>query len=229
VKAAFILFFNSLPKKHWFWPFQYEELTFIVHSDNRGFITIENTFEEGLPFTILGHDRWASHFQCNAKHHQLCTAHLLRDLNYINQLNQSQWEIESKQLRCQAIDLKKQPDYNYYLPKNLPRQILKKNLKELRNRPLPDTDKKAKTRQKNLLKHQDFILYFLHHPNVPPDNNGAERAIRNSKIKQKVSGCFKSIDGANGFAIIRSVIDTTKKSGQNILNARSLIARWGPE
>jgi len=216
-------------KKHWFWTWQNEELTFIVHSDSRGFKTIENTFEDGLPFTILGHDRWASHFQCDAKHHQLCTAHLLRDLNYIQQLYQSRWAIELKQLLCQAIDLKKQPDYNYYLQENIPRKILEQNLKELLNRPLPETDKKAKTLQKKLLKHQDFILYFLHHPDVPPDNNGSERAIRNIKVKQKISGHFKSIDGANGFAIIRSVIDTTLKSGQNILNALSLIARWGTE
>src|ERR1019366_4940393 len=55
-------------------------------------------------------------------------------------------------------------------------------------------------------------------PNVPPDNNGSERAIRNVKVKQKISGHFKSTDGANIFAVLRSVIDTTLKAGQNVLN-----------
>jgi hypothetical protein len=49
-------------KKHWFWTQQNEELTINVRSDNRGFEITENTFQGGLPFTILGHDRWASHF-----------------------------------------------------------------------------------------------------------------------------------------------------------------------
>ncbi len=77
--------------------------------------------------------------------------------------------------------------------------------------------------------HQQYILYFLYHPKVPPDNNGAERAIRNIKVKQKISGQFKSAKGADGFAVLRSVIDTTIKSGQNVLNALSLIAKLGTE
>jgi hypothetical protein len=50
---------------------------------------------------------------------------------------------------------------------------------------LNEQHSKAKTLQKSLLKHQQYILYFLHHPKVPPDINGAERAIRNIKVKQK--------------------------------------------
>jgi hypothetical protein len=64
---------------------------------------------------------------------------------------------------------------------------------------------------------------------VPPDNNGSERAIRNIKVKQKVSGQFKSTQGADGFAILISIIDTTIKSGQNVLNALSLTAKLGTE
>jgi hypothetical protein len=48
-------------------------------------------------------------------------------------------------------------------------------------------------------------------------------------VKQKISGQFKSEDGANSFAVLRSVIDTTIKSGQNVLNALSLIATFGTE
>jgi hypothetical protein len=46
-------------KKHWFWTLQNAELTFIVHSDNRGFKTTETTFENGLPSSVLQLDRWA--------------------------------------------------------------------------------------------------------------------------------------------------------------------------
>jgi len=81
----------------------------------------------------------------------------------------------------------------------------------------------------SLLKHQQYILYFLYHPKVPPDNNESERAIRNIKVKQKISGQFKSTDAAYRFAILRSIIDTSIKSGQNVVNALSLIAKLETE
>ena len=62
-----------------------------------------------------------------------------------------------------------------------------------------------------------------------PDNNGSERAIRNIKVKQKISGQFKSLQNANIFAVLRSVIDTTIKNGNNVLNTLKLIATFGTE
>ena len=73
------------------------------------------------------------------------------------------------------------------------------------------------------------ILCFLHYNNVPPDNNGSERAIRTIKVKQKISGGFRSIDDADGFAVIRSVIDTTIKSKNDVFNALKLIANFTAE
>jgi len=69
--------------------------------------------------------------------------------------------------------------------------------------------------QKRLVKFQDYVFAFLDNPEIPPDNNGSERAIRNFKVKQKNSGFFKSIEGANIYAVIRSIIDTALKNGQN--------------
>jgi transposase len=88
---------------------------------------------------------------------------------------------------------------------------------------------KAKTLQKNLLKHQQYILYFLHHPKDPPDNNGSERAIRNLKVKQKISGQFKTDEGADCFAIPGFIIYTVIKSVKNVLNALMLTAKLGTE
>ena len=214
-------------KTHWFWTWQNNQLTFIVHSDNRGFATIDATFEKGLPNTILQHDRWASHFQCLAKHHQICMAHILRELNYIHDLYECNWSEKFKTVITEAIQLKNeltQTDYRY---ENTERETLEKNLDCLLHTALPTHHQKAIVLQKKLRKIQDCILYFLYHPKVPPDNNGSERAIRNIKVKQKISGQFKSIKGAECFAIIRSIIDTTIKSGQNILEALSLIAKFG--
>jgi transposase len=64
---------------------------------------------------------------------------------------------------------------------------------------------------------------------VAPDNNGSERAIRNIKVKQKISGQFKTIDSANMFAVLRSVIDTTIKNNNCVWKALNLIATFGTE
>ncbi len=54
-------------------------------------------------------------------------------------------------------------------------------------------------------------------PDIPPDNNGSERAIRMAKVKQKVSGGYRSERGAERQALLLSVIETAKKQGLNIL------------
>ena len=78
--------------------------------------------------------------------------------------------------------------------------------------------------QKRITKYKDYVFTFLYHPKVPPDNNDSERAIRNVKVKQKVSGQFKSMDGARAFAVPRSITDTAIKNGQNVLQALKIIA-----
>ena len=74
---------------------------------------------------------------------------------------------------------------------------------------------------KRLIKHRQSIFTFLTHPDVTPDNNASERAIRNVKIKTKVSGQFRNDQGkgADRYAKIRSVIDTTIKNGQDVYTA----------
>jgi transposase len=73
-------------------------------------------------------------------------------------------------------------------------------------------------------KYKDYILTFLDHYNVPPDNNASERGIRNVKVKQKISGQFKTKYGAQIYAIIRSITDTCVKNRQDILAAFKTIA-----
>jgi hypothetical protein len=77
-----------------------------------------------------------------------------------------------------------------------------------------------------LIRNRQSIFTFLIYPNVPPDNNGSERAIRNVKVKTKVSGQFRNPEGkgAERFARIRSVIDTTIKNGQDVFLALKCLA-----
>ena len=216
-------------KKQWFWTWQNDELTFIIHSPSRGFDTIESAFPDGFADTILVHDRWAAQLKCEAKGHQICTAHLLRDLNFIEQLHDSQWAKDFKVLIKDAIAFKNQTaaeaDYNLFSP---PRLALEGRLQQILDQSIPDTHHKAVSLRKQLVKIQQQILLFLHHSFVPADNNGSERAIRNVKVKQKISGQFKSETGAKAFATIRSIIDTAIKSGKDVLTELEAIANLNP-
>jgi transposase len=127
----------------------------------------------------------------------------------------------------QAIELKKSFALQDYDKPNKTRQEYEKELTELLNYSIDLSHKKAITLQKSLRKYRDSILVFLYHPKIPPDNNGSERSIRNIKVKQKISGQFKSTEGARIYAINRSVIDTIIKSNQNILDGLILIANFG--
>ena len=80
--------------------------------------------------------------------------------------------------------------------------------------------------QKRITKYRDYVFTFLYHSDVPPDNNGSERAIRNAKVKQKISGQFKILSAAENFAVLRSIIDTAIKNNQNVLQALNVIADY---
>ena len=81
---------------------------------------------------------------------------------------------------------------------------------------MPTIPKSETAKQVNsITKSKDKIFTFLLDEEIPADNNGSERAIRNIKVKQKVSTQFKSFEGAHYYSNIRSIIDTSRKRGLN--------------
>jgi len=128
-----------------------------------------------------------------------------------------------------ASDLKKQlTPTQYYYPINQ-RTELEKRFLALLQTPVSEDMKEVHSFHKRMNRYKDYVLTFLYHPGVPPDNNGSERAIRNIKAKQKVSGQFKTQRGAHIYAVIRSVTDTCIKNDQNILSTFYTIAKLHPE
>jgi len=210
-------------KKAWFWTWQNEKLTFIVPSINRGTQTINQHFGNGFPKSILVHDCWKSHFEPVALSHQICIAHLLRELNYLDESYDCSWPKLFKELLLDAIHFKKKLAPSDYLAPIYERTALLRRLDELLAKPINPEDKELASFHRRMIRYKNYIFTFLFNPEVPPDNNGSERAIRNIKVKHKISGYFKSFKGALQFAILRSVLDTTLKNGQNILNAFSQI------
>lgn len=210
--------------KHWAWTWQNEEATFITITDNRGQKTITDNMKSGFENAVLVHDCWASHFNTPAISHQICIAHLLRDLNYLAEIHNHKWSKTLKLLFQLAIKHKKTKEkIDYYCP-DLIRVQLEKRLDFLLNYQLDSNKKELITFQKRLIKYRNYILVFLYRYEVPADNNASERAIRNIKIKQKVSGQFRSPDGAFRFAVLRSITDTVIKNKRDVLTSLNFIA-----
>lgn len=211
--------------KHWAWTWQNEEATFITITNNRGQESIDQTFKDGFKNSVLVHDCWPCHFNTDAITHQICIAHLLRDLNYLNELYGHKWSKATKLLFQIALNLEKQmklPDYCGHNPR---RRQIETRLDFLINYNLPSDKHHELIRfQKRLKKYRGYIFTFLYRPEVPPDNNASERAIRNIKVKQKVSGLFRSTNGAFRFAVLRSITDTVLKNNLKVLSALKIIA-----
>jgi transposase len=192
------------------------------------------------------HDYWKAYLRYQQAKHGLCGAHLLRELislveNYLQGWAQTMINLltETKQAvvtakalgqhalsPAQLADFRKQYD-----------QILAEGLAA--NPPPQRTEeqigKRGRIKQtpaKNLLDrlrdHPDMVLAFMYDFKVPFDNNQAERDIRMAKLKEKISGCFRSDDGSSAFCQVRSYISTAHKNGQPILNAIYLALTGSP-
>jgi len=217
---------NINGKNRWAWVFQTPKVTYIDAGLSRSGKVIDELFPQGFPKSVLVHDCWKSYFGVQAQGHQICVAHLLRDLKYLSKLyKQQQWTADFTALINKALELKKTlltaQDYSN---NNEKRSTLEKDIDKMLNQTTNDDYKKLTVFKERIIKRRNCLSTFLYNPHVPPDNNASERAIRTFKVKQKVSGLFRKQEGAKAFAIIRSVIDTTIKNGQNVMEALQTIA-----
>jgi transposase len=214
-------------EKWWFWTWQNTQNTFIAASKSRGYKTIGQIFPLGLLLTVLVSDCWAAQLKTPAKTHQICIAHLLRNLKFLIELTDRAWAKKFRALLLKALELKnrlEREDYFEHIPE---RDALEAQLAKLLAQNLSKQDQQLQTFQKRMVKYQDYLFPCLYYHNVPPDNNASERAIRNVKVKMKVSGQFRSEQGIETFAVVRSVIDTCRKREKNIMDSLTQIAKLG--
>jgi transposase len=201
--------------KFWAWTWQTINATYITISPSRGYVTVQGTFPDGFPQATLVSDSLAAQLKTPAKRHQLCLAHLLRDLNYFQELYHLKWVTDMKDILSKAITLKNRMIPEQYEQIFEERSELLNDFDQLIKQELPEKYAKIFPLHKRLKKRKHQVFNFLFYPEVPYDNNGSERAIRNLKVKQKVSGGFRSDRGAEIFAVLRSVVDTVIKKGGN--------------
>ncbi len=214
---------NVNGKLHWAWVFQNPDATFLSIHPKRGFAAMEQIMPEGFMNNTLVTDCWKSYFMTDANNHQLCTAHLLRELEYFCQkYPKNNWASQMRTLIKNALRIYKGQDIDMK-----PSDIIYR-FQVLLKQELDEKVKEVQTFQKRLKKYEQYLFNFLINPDIPPDNNASERAVRNFKVKQKVSGFFKSIEGADCYAILRSVVDSAIKNIQNPLCALRAIASSFP-
>ena len=183
---------------------------------------------------VAVHDHWKPYNGYDNCDHAYCNSHHLRELIRAEEQDDATWATEMKELLLEiksTIDTAKDNGKNALEPLKLIsfhekyRQILAEGFKKYPdnsgNDP-PKKGRKAQTKEKNLLdrleKYETETLRFMHDFHVPFDNNMAERDLRMMKVKQKISGCFRSNQGTKQFCRIRGFISTIKKQGKSILN-----------
>lgn len=181
------------------------------------------------------HDHWKPyfHYECS---HALCNAHHLRELTYVHEQYDQAWGQEMIELLLEAKAAVDASPTHSLGAQSKQRKRLETRYDEILARgfaanppPVPAASapkKRGRPKQskpKNLLDRlRDYkpqVLAFLADPLVPFDNNQGERDIRMTKVRQKVSGTFRSQSGAHSFCRIRGYLSTVRKNTCNVMQA----------
>ena len=201
-------------------------LTFYRVSPKRGSLLAHLT-------GVVVHDHWKPYYTLKGVLHALCNAHHLRELKALVEIEKEDWARQMQRLlrrACHAVNLAREQGvpltpglialidrrYNLVVANGLALHETQPALTKIRPKGRP----RRRVGHNLLLRlstHKQDVLRFLTDPRVPFTNNLAERDARMMKLRQKISGGFRSEDGAKDFAVIRSVLSTARKQGWDIL------------
>ena len=205
-------------------------LTFYRVSPKRGSLLDDAT-------GIVVHDHWKPYYTMTGVLHALCNAHHLRELQALVEIEKEPWAFRLQRLlrrACHATNIARERGqplepalvalferrYDAIVAEGL---AFHEGLLPLARSGPKRRGRQARRTGHNLLlrlsSRRDDVLRFLTDPTVPFTNNLAEQAVRMMKLRQKISGGFRSEDGARNFAVIRSFIATAKKQGWNVIQA----------
>jgi transposase len=187
---------------------------------------------------VAVHDAWAPYDTYTDATHALCNAHGLRELIYVQDTAPKHVADLARQATDAVLATKKLLDTVAETGLDVDPDALthqKRLLKSALVLAMTATSGRSTKLERKynalftrLIKRWDDYLRYTHDPQVPFDNNPAEQTIRMPKLRVKVSGCFRSLDGAQDFAAIRSYIATAARTGHNILDALTQAAAGTP-
>lgn len=184
---------------------------------------------------IIVHDFWRPYFTLTGVLHALCNAHHLRELKALMEIEKEPWAREMHRFlrqTCHAVHLARardqevSPRFRAWLEGRYDRIVAHGFAFHEGQPPLVATGAPRRGRRRRRTGHNLLIrlrdqkaaaLRFLSDPTVPFTNNQAERDLRMMKVRQKISGGFRSAGGAQTFATLRTVLSTARKQGWNIL------------
>ena len=221
-------------KLHWLHVGSTERLTYYDFHQKRGKEGMQAVGVLPRFFGIAVHDHWKSYFTFKNCKHALCNAHNLRELQFVIDQYAQSWAQEMSQL---LVEIKAEVEAAAMQGTSLSQacitffeqrydQLIEQGLEANPPPEKPPPDKRGRKKQsppKNLLdrlkNHKSQVLAFMYDRRVPFDNNLVERDVRMAKVKQKVSGAFRTTTGAEAFCAIRSYISTVRKHGNNVIHA----------
>ena len=231
---------------HWLHVASTEHLTFYGVHKKRGRIAMDEfNILPGVNGRLI-HDFWKPYLAYDCLH-GLCNTHHLRDLLFLFEEQKQTWAgqmIEALlDMHHFTLSRKENPVIQLTEEEKAPwlaryRAIIDQGWQA---NPLPTSapesgpkkrGRAAKTKAQNLLArldgHEASVLAFLHDLNVPFTNNLGEQDIRMLKVRMKISGCFRTLNGAKQFARIRGYLSTARKNGLNLLDAMTQVFHGTP-
>ncbi|HUU95172.1 MAG TPA: IS66 family transposase [Phycisphaerae bacterium] len=189
---------------------------------------------------VAVHDAWAPYDTYIAPEHQLCCAHVLRELQGVadNAAPEDDWRWAVQATDALVTMQRLVDDAATAQADALDPDALDKQIQLYRSAAQTGITQTAARSGKIMKKHnalarrlldrQDDYLRFTTDWQIPPDNNGSERDIRMIKLRQKVSGCLRTLTGAKQFCAIRSYLSTAAKHGRNFFDALVMLAEGRP-
>lgn len=213
-------------KLWWEWVWQCPEASYFVIEPSRGYQVVKEHFTENYQ-GVLCHDNWSAQNNTRAGAHQLCHAHLLRKLQYAIDKEKSVYAAQMQHLLRESHQ-DRDAIWGKDVSEHSRQEMIESYLKQLETlNGLLLTQPEERKLQKCFRKFKDWIFTFMAYPDVPADNNYSEQAMRAAKVKDKISGGFRSPAGATRFADLLSLIHTLRKQHLPLLDSLVTVLQGG--